>query len=52
MGYRNIKIEKTDKDYFTLTISSINLGRFERSDIRDMIEQLDNAIGTEVDNYN
>lgn len=49
---RSFKIEKTDKDYFVINISGVNLGKFERSDIRHIIEQMDNAIGTEIDNYN
>lgn len=48
---RSFKIEQTDKDYFVITISGVNLGKFERSDIRYIIEQMDNAIGTEIDNY-
>ena len=48
---RSFKIEKTDKDYFVITISGVNLGKFERSDIRHIIEQMDDAIGTEIDNY-
>ena len=27
----------------------MNLGKFERSDIRHIIEQMDDAIGTEID---
>ena len=48
---RSFKINKTDKDYFVITISGVNLGKFERSDIRHIIELMDNAIGTEIDNY-
>jgi len=48
---RSFKIEQTDKDYFVITISGVNLGKFERSDIRHIIEQMDDAIGTELDNY-
>ena len=48
---RSFKIEKTEKDYFVITISGVNLGKFERSDVRHIIEQMDNAIGTEIDNY-
>ena len=48
---RSFKIEKTDKDYFVITISGVNLGKFERSGIRHIIEQMDDAIGTEIDNY-
>ncbi len=48
---RRFSINKTDKDYFVITISGVNLGKFERSDIRYIIEQMDDAIGTEIDNY-
>jgi len=45
---RKFKIEKIEKDYFVITISGVNLGKFERSDIRHIIEQMDDAIGTEI----
>jgi len=45
---RQFKIEKTGKDYFVITISGVNLGKFEMSDIRHIIEQMDDAIGTEI----
>lgn len=39
------KIKETkNKDYYKLTINGFHMGVFERSDIRHMIEQLDNAI--------
>ncbi len=40
-----IKIKETkNKDHYKLTINGFLMGVFERSDIRYMIEQLDNAI--------
>ncbi len=41
----DVKIKETaNKDYYKLTINGFLMGVFERSDIRYMIEQLDNAI--------
>jgi len=42
---RKFKIEESEeKDYYILTVSGVNLGRFERSELRYLIETLDNAI--------
>ena len=42
---RRFKIEEAkEKDYYVLTVSGVNLGRFERSELRYLIEKLDNTI--------
>lgn len=42
---RTFKIEKAkEKDYYVLTVSGVNLGRFERSELRYLIETIDNTI--------
>jgi len=38
-----VRLEPIKKNYFTLSINLINLGTFERSEIRHIIEQLDKA---------
>ena len=43
---RQFKIEQVDKYYFSITISGVNLGRFERSEVRHLIETFDNIIGS------
>ena len=43
---RKFKIEQVDKNYFKITFSGVNLGRFERSEVRHLIEVFDNAIAT------
>ena len=37
----NVRVEPVKKDHYSLTINFINLGTFERSEIRHIIEQLD-----------
>jgi len=39
-----IEINNSSKDYFYLTINRIRLGEFERSDLRHLIETIDNKI--------
>ena len=42
---RRFKIEEAkEKDHYILTISGVNLGRFERSELRYLIETIDNNI--------
>ena len=42
---RRFKIEEAkEKDHYILTISGVNLGRFERSELRYLIEAIDNTI--------
>jgi len=40
----NIEIKPTKKDHYYLTINKIRLGEFERSDLRHLIEKIDNQI--------
>ena len=41
----SIDISKSDKkDYYNLNINGVILGEWERSQIRDLIEKLDNII--------
>jgi hypothetical protein len=43
--YINIEIKKTDrKDYFKFNINGVKLGEWERSDLRNLIEVIDNKI--------
>jgi hypothetical protein len=43
--YINIELKKTErKDYFKLLINGVNLGEWERSDLRHLIEVIDNKI--------
>jgi len=43
---RQFKIEQIEKDYYIITISGVNLGKFERSEVRHLIETFDNIIGS------
>jgi hypothetical protein len=40
----NTKCIQVRKDYYLLIINDISLGEFERSDLRNIIEVIDNAI--------
>jgi hypothetical protein len=40
----NIKCISVRKDYYLLIINDISLGEFERSELRNIIEVIDNAI--------
>jgi hypothetical protein len=40
----NIKCIAVRKDYYLLIINDISLGEFERSELRNIIEVIDNAI--------
>ena len=43
--YINIEIRKADqKDYFKFLINGLDLGTWERSDLRHLIETIDNKI--------
>ena len=45
--YINIEIKNTDrKDYFKFNINGVKLGEWERSDLRHLIEVIDNKIQT------
>ena len=37
-------IKQLDKDYYELDVKGINLGIFERSELRHLIEVIDNKI--------
>ena len=37
-------IKQVDKDHYELDVKSIKLGIFERSELRHLIETIDNAI--------
>jgi|TARA_R110002167_G_scaffold253027_1_gene459363 hypothetical protein len=39
-----VKCIEVRKDYYLLIINDINLGEFEKSDLRNIIEKIDNAI--------
>ena len=39
-----IEISESKKDHYYLTINKIRLGEFERSDLRKLIEKIDNKI--------
>ena len=39
-----IEITASKKDHYYLTINKIKLGEFERSDLRHLIEKIDNQI--------
>ncbi len=39
-----IKCIETREDYFMLIIRGINLGEFEKSELREIIEKIDNEI--------
>ena len=39
-----VLITPLEKDYYNLTINMILVGRFERSELRHIIEQIDNKI--------
>jgi hypothetical protein len=40
----NTKCIQVRKDYYLLIVNDISLGEFERSDLRNIIEVIDNAI--------
>jgi len=40
----NTKCIKVRKDYYILIVNDISLGEFEKSDLRNIIEVIDNAI--------
>jgi hypothetical protein len=40
----DIEITDSKKDHYYLTINKIKLGEFERSDLRHLIEKIDNQI--------
>lgn len=40
----NTKCIQVRKDYYLLIINDISLGEFEKSDLRNIIEVIDNAI--------
>ena len=44
----NLKVTLTelDKDIYNLSIGTTFIGQFERSDLRYLIEQIDNGIGS------
>ena len=39
-----VLITPLEKDYFNLTINLVWVGRFERSELRHIIQDIDNAI--------
>jgi hypothetical protein len=40
----NTKCIEVRKDYYLLIVNDVSLGEFERSDLRHVIETIDNAI--------
>ena len=40
----NTKCIEVRKDYYLLIVNDVSLGEFERSDLRHIIEVIDNAI--------
>ncbi len=43
--YINIELKKTEKkDYFNLSINGVKLGEWEQSELRYLIEKIDNKI--------
>jgi hypothetical protein len=40
----NTKCIQVRKDYYLLIVNDISLGEFEKSDLRNIIEVIDNAI--------
>tara|TARA_R100000541_G_C1836250_1_gene75097 strand:- start:381 stop:509 length:129 start_codon:yes stop_codon:yes gene_type:complete len=40
----NTKCIEVRKDYYLLIVNNVTLGEFERSDLRHVIEVIDNAI--------
>jgi len=43
--YINIEVKNTErKDYYKFLINGVNLGEWERSDLRHLIEVIDNKI--------
>lgn len=50
IGMNEIKVEMilVKKDYYTLKVNSIEVGTFERSDYRQMISIIDDAITTSM----
>ncbi len=40
----NTKCIEVKKDYYLLIVNNVTLGEFERSDLRHVIEVIDNAI--------
>jgi len=41
---KNIKCIEVKKDHYLLIVNDVSLGEFERSDLRHIIEVIDNAI--------
>ena len=41
---KKIGVYKTDNEYYNVTINQTDLGKFEKSELRHLIEILDNAI--------
>ncbi len=44
MANTKVTLTKVDKDLYNLTIGVTFIGQFERSDVRHLIEQMDNVI--------
>lgn len=45
--YINIELKKAErKDYFKFNINGVKLGEWERSELRQLIETIDNKIQT------
>ena len=43
--YNKIEIKENDaKDYYDLSINGVTLGSWERSDLRHLIQEIDNVI--------
>lgn len=40
----DVALDKTKKDHYKLKINNVDLGEFERSDLRHIIQQIDNKI--------
>lgn len=39
-----VQLDKSKKDHFNLAINGIELGEFERSQLRHLIQQIDNKL--------
>lgn len=42
--YNTIEVKPTEKDHYNLVINGVILGEWERSDLRHLIEVIDNSI--------
>lgn len=42
--YNTVEVNPIKKDYYDLRINGVSFGEFERSDLRHIIETIDNAI--------